>query len=255
MFRSRSKKKPQSSDIRYFADLDEQRYQVLLIPVGFTAIEISDVVSDLAFDLGKQFSKIPVQFSYLAASVPVPINHIERLAFVERQQESRVVTELQTFSQADGIALVLNTTEYCGGKSEGYVAITGRHGEALQVACHELGHHFDLSDGEERYYSSIENEELFTSLSALPEQIRYAARRFNAPIYKTGNHFAGRAVYRFYQRSFMSDDSDHYQRLLAAEKPVFNDMQIHIMRAAAAEGVRKRLGSQQARQLYIPIVR
>lgn len=209
-------------------------YELLLVPVGFSKKEINEFFPDFSYYLYCAFSDVLIQFKYLNSSIPIPIEHIERYSYVNNQSANQIERKIQEITTFNGVGIVLNTKDFYGGSSN-FTVFSGHNTNNLFLAVHEIGHELSLNDGYERFYLEEEfnNEELFTSLSKLSSRVRYATEKFNIPIYKTGNHYANRAVYRFYKEkdSIMAGDIEKFQKLIKSKEPIFNKLQIYLMNA------------------------
>jgi hypothetical protein len=235
LFRSGISVELDGSDILTYDKHGSNKYQFLFVPVGFTPKEGKEVIQEIILKITPAFNDIPIRFLFSSKSLPLQIDYLDRTAFFGDGYK-KIFKELEKVMPINGIGAVLNSNEYFGLGGD-KILFSGRNENALVLATHEIGHHLGLNDGYERYYNpdSMNGTELFTAISKLNPQMRYAARKYGPPIFKTGNHYDGKAIYKFYEKSIMGDATWSYQDVLENgsdedKAQIFNDLQKHVMR-------------------------
>lgn len=177
------------------------RHQTILIPVGYSASEIEQVMPEMIAKLNLVFSEVNIDFSWLNFSLPIGLKNIDRhVTFTTREEAEIAFNKIQGVVHADDVIFVVNSSMYGG--SGGYFPIaTVGHDASLFVVSHEEAHKLGLGDGElkESRMIDIPNTELFYSLDQIGTDPIFANAytQTNPPIIPVGR-CNGTPVYRFY---------------------------------------------------------
>ena len=225
----------------------KNRYQLLLVGVGYKDETLDKDLSRNATQLAGIYAGMNIDFSYLNIPIPFEISRIQSLpALLNSRDGDLLLAKANEKMPVDGILVVLNSGQFLGGNHY-YPVIAGHNNiNGLYLAAHELAHFLGLDDGHNRYYkdSGFGGSELFRNYGELKPHVLRAVTIVDPEIGNTGNTCNGAPVYAFYRDIFnimgRFNYNDLFNRVLTG-KPLFNPLQIQIMNDFIADAIANRI--------------
>ena len=214
---------------------DPNKYQVVLVPVGY-AESPDSMLSDMIRKMSAVYKGINIEFSYLNFSVPIGLEHLERLLIPSNFKEALSVgfKIAETFP-IDGIAFIVNSKKYLGGAHGSRISFSsGNSEDSLQLTAHELSHTLSLENGNQQYYPKWQfpGSEFFTMTSIRADIAKYLFL-VEPEIVLADGVCNGQTVYTFYPHEF--NLMKHFyskkkmESRIASNGAFFTPLQIYIM--------------------------
>lgn len=221
---------------------------VLVVPIGFTDDADFQLIDERVQFLTQAFVDLPVTFSYIKRSLPVPVEKIGK-SITSASTEADLITRLinkQTGRKYSQVLYAVNSDLFFGhsyaSKKRDSSFVSFKHSLTPYILLHEVGHLFGLGD---RYRYNIKYDQLRESseytfdplLSIGAARVAYNPDNRAAYVQGTGIVAYGKELKQYNERGFEGFNimqkvtPKQISSRMAAHEPLFTEFQLSYMKA------------------------